>query len=92
MPVVSGISYSSMIMCGFIFNYLIRHFRLKWWMQYNYILAVSLNAGTMIAMAVIFFTLTLPKMGDIELSWWGNRWFFDLPFNLNWISDVKYLQ
>jgi len=72
MPTTSGIAYSSWLFCGFIFNYLIRRFRLRLWMQYNYILAVALNAGTVIAMIVIFFTLTLPKSGGIELNWWGN--------------------
>jgi hypothetical protein len=73
MAQVSGINYSSSIICGFIFNYVIRRFRLRWWMQYNYILATALDAGTAISMVVIFFTLTLPKRGGIELNWWGNR-------------------
>ena len=42
-------------------------------MQYNYILTTALNAGTAISMVMIFLALTLPKMGGIELNWWGNR-------------------
>jgi OPT oligopeptide transporter protein len=72
MPQISGIHYSSGLLCGFIFNYLIRRFHLKWWMQYDYTLAVGLDAGKAISMAMIFFTLTLPKKGGIELNWWGN--------------------
>jgi hypothetical protein len=41
-------------------------------MRYNYILSFALDAGTVISMVVIFFTLTLPKKGGIELNWWGN--------------------
>ena len=69
---LSAISYSSGIICGFIFNYVMRRFCFRWWMQYNYILATALNAGTLISMVLIFFTLTLPKRGGIELNWWGN--------------------
>jgi hypothetical protein len=61
-----------MIAFGFIFNYVIHRHCLGWWMRYNYILAAALDAGTMFSMAIIFFTLTLPKMGGIELNWWGN--------------------
>ncbi|KIM38250.1 hypothetical protein M413DRAFT_30368 [Hebeloma cylindrosporum] len=69
MPEVSGITYSSGLLCGFIFNYIIRRFQFKWWTQYNYILAVALDAGTAISALVIFLTLTLR---GIELDWWGN--------------------
>jgi len=72
MPQYSGITYSSSIFCGFIFNYVIRRFHFRWWMQYNYILAAALTSGTVISAAVIFFALTLPKKGGIELNWWGN--------------------
>ena len=72
MPQLSGIRYSSWIICGFIFSYVMRRFHFRWWMRYNYILAVALDVGTAISMAVIFFTLTLPKTGGIELNWWGN--------------------
>jgi len=73
MSQVSGINFSSWITCGFIFNYVIRHFDLTWWMRYNYILATALDAGTAISALMIFFTLTLPKRAGIELNWWGNR-------------------
>ena len=72
MPQLSAINYSSMIICGFTFNYVIRRFRFRWWMQYNYILATALDAGTAISAVMIFFMLTLPKTGGIELNWWGN--------------------
>jgi hypothetical protein len=72
MPQASGINFSSWVLCGFIFNYLIRRSHLGWWMQYIYILANALDAGTTISMIVIFFTLTLPKRDGIVLNWWGN--------------------
>ena len=72
MPEFSGINYSSWVLCGFIFNYLIRRFHLRWWMRYNYILSIALDSGTAISMLVVFFTLTLSKRGGIALNWWGN--------------------
>ena len=74
MPQVLGISYSSNLVCGFIFNFVVRRFHFRWWMWYNYILATALDAGTAISAALIFFTLSLPKTGGIELNWWGNRY------------------
>jgi len=82
MPQLSGINYSSGILWGFIFNCIIRRFRSKWWMRYNYIVASALNAGTTISMAVMFFTLTIPKRGGIELHWWGNTWVPDRTLRL----------
>jgi hypothetical protein len=72
MPQVSGIAYSSSLLCGFIFNYLIRRSHFRWWLRYNYILSAALDAGTAISTIVIFFTLIIPKKGGIELNWWGN--------------------
>jgi OPT family oligopeptide transporter len=72
MPPASGINYISWVLCGFIFNYLIRRFHFRWWMRYNYILSAALDAGVAIGMIVVFFTLGLPKTGGVELIWWGN--------------------
>jgi len=72
MPPGSGINYISWVLWGFIFNYCIRRFHFRWWMRYNYILSAALDAGTAIAMLVIFFALGLQKSGGVELVWWGN--------------------
>ena len=73
MPPASGINYISWIFVGFIFNYCIRRFRFKWWMRYNYILSAALDAGLMLSLAVIFFTLQVWKPGGLNLNWWGNK-------------------
>jgi len=67
-----GISFSSSVICGFMFNFVMRRFHIGWWMRYNYILATALDAGLAISAVMIFFMLTLPKTGGIELNWWGN--------------------
>jgi len=71
MPPASGINYSSWALVGFIFNFLIRRYRLRWWMRYNYILSAALDAGVAISMVLIFFTVMLPR-GGFTLNWWGN--------------------
>jgi hypothetical protein len=72
MTMSSGISYSSWLLYAFIFNYVVHRFYSNWWIRYNYTFSVALDAGTAIAMIVIFLTLTLPKINS-ELNWWGNK-------------------
>ncbi|KAG6817630.1 hypothetical protein H0H87_006258 [Tephrocybe sp. NHM501043] len=70
MPPANGINYASWALVGFIFNFLVRRYRFRWWMRYNYILSAALDAGVVIAMIVIFFAITYPT--TIEILWWGN--------------------
>jgi len=72
MPPASGINYASWVLVGFLFNYVVRRFRFRWWMRYNYILSAALDAGVVFAMVVIFFALQLAQKGGVELNWWGN--------------------
>ncbi|KIO27770.1 hypothetical protein M407DRAFT_35957, partial [Tulasnella calospora MUT 4182] len=53
-------------------EYLVRIRNHRWWSKYNYILNSALEAGTGIAVIVIFVALQLPKNGGISLNWWGN--------------------
>jgi hypothetical protein len=70
MPPATGINFASWALVGFIFNYLIRRFRFRWWMRYNYVLSAALDAGVVTALIVIFFAVQLPT--DAQLNWWGN--------------------
>jgi len=71
-PFATGVNYMSWVLVGFLFNYVIRKYRFKWWMRYNYVLSAALDAGVTIGMMVIFFCLQFPK-GGFELDWWGNK-------------------
>jgi OPT family oligopeptide transporter len=71
MPPASGINYISWGFAGFVSNYVLRRFRFRWWMRYNYIMSAGLDAGLAFSMIVIFLFLSLPK-GGITLNWWGN--------------------
>jgi OPT family small oligopeptide transporter len=71
-PIANPENYAAWGITGFIFNYVIRRYRFRWWMRYNYILSAALDAGVAIALIAIFFILQLPK-GGFQLSWWGNN-------------------
>ncbi len=64
-------NYASWALIGFIFNFYIRRRYFRWWMRYNYVLSAALDAGTAVAIVLLFLCLQLPK-GGIELKWWGN--------------------
>jgi hypothetical protein len=70
-PPVSGINVISWTITGFFFQFYMRRYHFRWWMRYNYLLSSALDAGVIIGLVVIFFTLQLPK-GGINLNWWGN--------------------
>ncbi|GAA5939782.1 uncharacterized protein JCM15063_005285 [Sporobolomyces koalae] len=72
MPPATGINFSSWILVGFIFQYLLRRRRFRWWSKFNFVLSAALDSGTVISGLVIFFSLSLPKNGGIALNWWGN--------------------
>ncbi|KAG6837863.1 hypothetical protein H0H93_013016 [Arthromyces matolae] len=71
MPPANGINYASWAIVGFVFNFVIRRYRFRWWVRYNYILSAGLDAGVVIAMFVIFFAITYPT--TVEINWWGNN-------------------
>jgi OPT family small oligopeptide transporter len=70
-PPASGINYSSFVLVGFISQWFMRRFHLRWWMRYNYILAAALDSGVAIGLVVVFFTVQFPK-GGFSVKWWGN--------------------
>ena len=74
-PPATGINYSSCVLVGFIFQYLIRKRNFAWWSKFNYVTSAALDSGTMISVLFIFFTLQFPKGGTIAVNWWGNNVF-----------------
>jgi hypothetical protein len=70
-PPVNGINFTSWILVGFIFQWFMRRFHFRWWLRYNYLLSTGLDAGVIIGLIFIFFSLQMPK-GGISVKWWGN--------------------
>jgi len=71
-PYANPQMYAAWGVTGFIFNYVLRRRRFRWWMRYNYILSAALDAGVALASIFIFLALQLPK-GGVTVSWWGNN-------------------
>ncbi|KAG9040490.1 hypothetical protein FS837_000558 [Tulasnella sp. UAMH 9824] len=81
-PPATGINFTSYFIVAFLFQYLIRIRNHRWWSKYNYILSCALEAGTGIAVIVIFVALQLPRNGGLSVNWWGNTvWTKTADFN-----------
>ena len=71
-PPVNGINFASFTIVGFVFQWFTRRYHFRWWLRYNYPLSAGLDAGVIIGMFVIFFSLQMRSNGGINLNWWGN--------------------
>jgi len=70
-PAASAYNYAAWGLAGFIFNFVIRRRRFRWWMRYNYILSAALDAGVALCLVIMFFAVQYPH-GGTSLNWWGN--------------------
>ena len=70
-PPLGGITFTSSFIVGFIFQRFMRRSHFHWWSRYNYILATGLDAGTVVSLILIFFSVQFPK-GGFTVNWWGN--------------------
>ncbi|KAI0257320.1 OPT-domain-containing protein [Lactifluus subvellereus] len=70
-PPANGMNFGSWILVGCFFQWFMRRFHFRWWMRYNYLLSTGLDAGVIVGLVVIFFTLQMPR-GGINVNWWGN--------------------
>ena len=59
---LSGISVSSSIMVGFIFQRVVRKRSFRWWAKFNYVAGAGLDAGTGFGAIVVFFALLVSKV------------------------------
>ncbi|SCV67274.1 BQ2448_5920 [Microbotryum intermedium] len=71
----NGINYSSCFIVGFFFQYFLRRRHFSTWSKYVYIISAGLDSGTTFSALIIFFSLSLPKNGQLVLDWWGNNVF-----------------
>ncbi|GAQ89964.1 oligopeptide transporter [Klebsormidium nitens] len=69
LPPATPVNYSSWILTGFIFNYLIFKYYKGWWSRYNYVLSAALDTGVAFMGIIIFAAL---QNQNTVLSWWGN--------------------
>ncbi|PWN48303.1 small oligopeptide transporter [Violaceomyces palustris] len=75
LPPATGINYTSWIVVGFVFNYLLKRRKTGWWSRYNYVVGAALDTGTALSSVFIFFCLVFPKGKGRDFNdgtWWGN--------------------
>lgn len=70
-PPANGVNFTSWVLAGCVFQWFMRRFHFRWWMRYNYLTAVGLDAGVIFGLVIIFVTVQLPK-GGFTVAWWGN--------------------
>ncbi|CAH9123430.1 unnamed protein product [Cuscuta epithymum] len=70
MPPASAVNYTSWIIVGFVFGFVIYRYKPRWWERYNYVLSGGLDAGTAFMTILIFFAL---QSRGVNINWWGNN-------------------
>eukprot|EP00252_Welwitschia_mirabilis_P001107 TRINITY_DN1105_c0_g1_i2.p1 TRINITY_DN1105_c0_g1~~TRINITY_DN1105_c0_g1_i2.p1 ORF type:complete len:504 (-),score=21.47 TRINITY_DN1105_c0_g1_i2:447-1958(-) len=70
MPPATAVNYTTWIVVGFIFSFLIFRYRKDWWERHNYVLSGALDAGSAFMGVLIYLCLELP---GISLNWWGQN-------------------
>ncbi|CAN6480655.1 unnamed protein product [Victoria cruziana] len=69
MPPATAVNYTSWIIVGFIFGFLVYRYRRDWWQRNNYVLSGALDAGLAFMGVLLYLCLGLE---DISLNWWGS--------------------
>ncbi|KAF9204915.1 hypothetical protein BGZ49_004711 [Haplosporangium sp. Z 27] len=70
MPPALPYMYHSGLFLGFIFMYVLRHYRYNWWSRYNYLSSAAMDTGVALC-AIITFAL-INSWGGQFPAWWGN--------------------
>ncbi|KAI7818639.1 OPT oligopeptide transporter protein-domain-containing protein [Gamsiella multidivaricata] len=70
MPPALPYFFSNGLFVGFIFAYLLRRYRYRWWSRYIYLTSSALDTGVALAGMVIFFGIQ--SWGGRMPHWWGN--------------------
>ena len=72
-PPATGINASSSFLVGFIFQYVIRRKNFVWWAKFNYITSAGLDAGTGLAIILMFLAFAVSTLQPFSLDT-VNRW------------------
>ncbi|KAI1300528.1 hypothetical protein EDD11_006157 [Mortierella claussenii] len=63
--------YSNGLLVGFVFMFLLRRYRFRWWSRYNYLTNAALDTGVALSALVIYFAVQ-QGTGLKMPYWWGN--------------------
>ncbi|KAF9169353.1 hypothetical protein BGX21_008146 [Mortierella sp. AD011] len=62
--------FTNGLFLGFVFMYILRRYRYRWWSRYNYLSSAAMDTGVAIGGILIFFIF---QNNNINFpSWWGN--------------------
>ncbi|CAA6673653.1 unnamed protein product [Spirodela intermedia] len=70
MPPATAVNYTTWVLVGFLFGFVIYRRRREWWRRHNYLLSGALDAG-LAFMAVLLYACL--EIKGTKISWWGNR-------------------
>lgn len=68
MPPATAVNYTSWIITGFIFSFVLYRYKKDWWQRHNYVLSAGLDAGLAFMGVLLYVCLGLE---NISLNWWG---------------------
>jgi multisubunit Na+/H+ antiporter MnhB subunit len=69
MPPATAVNYTSWIVVGFLFGFVVYRYKPNWWRRHNYVLFGALDVGLAFMAVLIYFCLNLE---EVKLEWWGN--------------------
>lgn len=70
MPPATAANYTSWIVMGFIFSFVIFRYKKDWWQRHNYVLSGGLDAGLAFMAVLLYMCLGLE---NVTLKWWGEN-------------------
>jgi uncharacterized oligopeptide transporter (OPT) family protein len=70
LPPASVVNFTSWLIVGFLFNFVIYRYRREWWQRHNYVLSAGLDTGLAFMGVLLYVCLGLE---NILLNWWGEK-------------------
>jgi len=70
LPPASAVNFTSWLIVGFVFSFVIYRYRREWWQRHNYVLSAGLDAGLAFMGVLLYVCLGLE---NISLNWWGEK-------------------
>ena len=70
MPPATAVNYTTWIIAGFVFGFVVYRYKREWWQRHNYVLSGALDAG-LAFMAVLLYACL--EFEGIKINWWGNK-------------------
>jgi OPT family oligopeptide transporter len=70
LPPATAVNFTSWLIVGFVFNFVIYRYRREWWQSHNYVLSAGLDAGLAFMGVLLYVCVGLE---NISLNWWGEK-------------------